>query len=318
MKSPSSLSERVESLRSHRADPGPFGGKLGDDVLLEICRVAPDDPENTAAWRGDLRRAVDLLASQDAAQHARLEDGLTLLTAALGRLAQCNPTLQPFGHSGPTIEAHGWIDDETLERVGKQIVGMVWPHSDADDVAVAVEHAVSEAVRLGFLEQCQYDAWRPGMVSGSGWRWAVSATPYGVMKARAAQCNEDGESQAVAAHADISTIPLPRQLDAARRSRRSGKNGNGAVGTCRAKNAAVPATDEHLSDTEANIVEALGTQRLTGEALAKQAGYPFNSNFKSTLSSLRKRGVLGNASPGYFVTAARRRRADQGQDKGQD
>ena len=508
MKSPSSLSERAESPRSHRADPGQFGGKLGDDVLLEICRIAPDDPENTASWRGELRRAVDLLASQDAAQHARLEDGLTLLTAALGRLAQCNPTLQPFGYSGPTIEAHGWIDDETLERVGKQIVGMIWPHSDADDVAVAVEHAVSEAVRLGFLEQRRYDAWSPGMPSGSGWSWAVSATPYGLMKARGAARREaeyvndcrrgstmDESSNdlsadlldelrerfdaavarlkeipetelspagrpfiqecadAVKAFADwfgaqspddlaicgnahrvqwaLSgirgvadwialrwSVPFARELEAdaetlfeqadrfndavvrafrvpsdpdrlilvrkplpektyaeldegiqwtaalaqriASRIYRAviwasipggcsdmaggntdpseladiapfatRKTPDSPVGTSSETQATKPFTrqrddaaiakvHEHLSDTEANIIEALGDQRLIGEALAKQAGYPFNSNFKSTLSSLRKRGVLGNASPGYFVTAAWRRRADQGQDKGQD
>jgi len=56
-----------------------------------------------------------------------------------------------------------------------------------------------------------------------------------------------------------------------------------------------------LNDTDKNIIEALGTKTLIGEELAKKAGYPFNSNFKSTLSSLRKRGILGNKSPGYFV-----------------
>jgi hypothetical protein len=56
-----------------------------------------------------------------------------------------------------------------------------------------------------------------------------------------------------------------------------------------------------LNDTERNIVEALGTKTLIGEELAKKVGYPYNSNFKSTLSSLRKRGILGNKSPGYFV-----------------
>lgn len=56
-----------------------------------------------------------------------------------------------------------------------------------------------------------------------------------------------------------------------------------------------------LNDAEQNIVEALNTATLTGEKLAEKAGYPYNSNFKSTLSSLRKRGIVGNKSPGYFV-----------------
>ena len=73
-----------------------------------------------------------------------------------------------------------------------------------------------------------------------------------------------------------------------------------------------------LSDTEGNIIEALGQNKLTGEKIAKKVGYTFNSNFKSTLSSLRKRGILGNASPGYFVTDKFRGLLDKGQDKCQD
>jgi hypothetical protein len=72
-----------------------------------------------------------------------------------------------------------------------------------------------------------------------------------------------------------------------------------------------------LSDTEQNILEALGTETMTGEVLAKRAGYPYNSNFKNTLSSLRKRGILGNKSPGYFVESKYHsflKKSDQGQD----
>jgi hypothetical protein len=73
-----------------------------------------------------------------------------------------------------------------------------------------------------------------------------------------------------------------------------------------------------LSDAEQNIIEALGLETMTGEVLAQKAGYPFNSNFKSTLSSMRKRGILGNASPGYFLADAFKHLLDKGQDKGQD
>ena len=54
-----------------------------------------------------------------------------------------------------------------------------------------------------------------------------------------------------------------------------------------------------LTDTEQTILEALGDKKVTGEELAPLAGFPFNSNFKNTLSSLVKRGLLVNDRPGY-------------------
>lgn len=75
-----------------------------------------------------------------------------------------------------------------------------------------------------------------------------------------------------------------------------------------------------LTDTEDNILEALGENILTGEKLSIKAGYPYNSNFKSTLASLRKRGILGNNAPGYFVQPKYRHplKSDKGQDERQD
>lgn len=55
----------------------------------------------------------------------------------------------------------------------------------------------------------------------------------------------------------------------------------------------------NLKETEQNILEALGEGKLNGEPLAQKAGYPCNSNFKNTLSSLVKRGLLVNDRPGY-------------------
>ncbi len=54
-----------------------------------------------------------------------------------------------------------------------------------------------------------------------------------------------------------------------------------------------------LNETESNILEALGDDKLTGEQLAKKAGYTHNSHFKSTLSSMVKRKLLVNDHPGY-------------------
>jgi hypothetical protein len=50
----------------------------------------------------------------------------------------------------------------------------------------------------------------------------------------------------------------------------------------------------NFNSAERDIIQALGTKRMTGEVLAQKAGYPFNSNFKSTLASLKKRGILDN------------------------
>lgn len=52
---------------------------------------------------------------------------------------------------------------------------------------------------------------------------------------------------------------------------------------------------------EADIVEALGGSRLTGEALAEKAGYEYDGYFKTLLASMVRRGVIRNKRPGYFL-----------------
>jgi hypothetical protein len=69
-----------------------------------------------------------------------------------------------------------------------------------------------------------------------------------------------------------------------------------------------------LNEAEQNIIEALGKATLTGEEIGKKAGYPYNSNFKTTLSNLRKRGILENKAPGYTIHPSCRYLLDQGQD----
>jgi len=59
--------------------------------------------------------------------------------------------------------------------------------------------------------------------------------------------------------------------------------------------------EQNLDDIEQDIIEALQDRTLTGAKLAKDAGHPYNFKFKSSLSGLRKRGILGNKSPGYFL-----------------
>ena len=58
---------------------------------------------------------------------------------------------------------------------------------------------------------------------------------------------------------------------------------------------------QDLDDIEQDIIEALGDRTLTGEKLARKAGHPYSFEFKNSLSGLRKRGILGNKKPGYFL-----------------
>ncbi len=59
--------------------------------------------------------------------------------------------------------------------------------------------------------------------------------------------------------------------------------------------------EQILDDIEQDIIAALADKTLTGAKLAKKARHPYNFKFKSSLSGLRKRGILGNKSPGYFL-----------------
>ncbi|MBN1509080.1 MAG: hypothetical protein JW955_19700 [Sedimentisphaerales bacterium] len=58
--------------------------------------------------------------------------------------------------------------------------------------------------------------------------------------------------------------------------------------------------DMAFTDTESIILEALGSEHKTGPVLLKAAGYDYSSHYRGILSSLVKRGVLGNDDSGYF------------------
>lgn len=172
---------------------------LSDVVLLRICRVSRNDPQLTPEWISELRLAARLVGDLPVRQEVGLRAAVTLLASTLGKLTQFNPRHLPFGYHGPQVRSRDWIERQALERVGKQIVGLTRQDSAPEAVASAVSRAVSESVRLGFLEQREYDAWRPGMRSGTGWRVIVSATPYGVTKAQHfAEVYQAGEARQAA------------------------------------------------------------------------------------------------------------------------
>jgi len=183
--------------------------RLTDDELLKICGIAHDDPELTTEHIAELRRVACLIGPRYVGTGASLELALSLLASVLGSFPRHNPTHLPFGYQGPAIKSHGWLDRDILERTGKQIVGLLWDDCTPDTVAFRVEHAISEAVRLGFLEETRYDAWRPGMPSGSGWRVALAATTYGVAKARPASAPTAAEDQVTAGQRNAAAGPIP-------------------------------------------------------------------------------------------------------------
>ena len=56
-----------------------------------------------------------------------------------------------------------------------------------------------------------------------------------------------------------------------------------------------------LNRTEKIIIESLGDTTLTVEELAIKSGYEVSGYFRRTLTSLRKRGILANNRPGYYM-----------------
>lgn len=58
---------------------------------------------------------------------------------------------------------------------------------------------------------------------------------------------------------------------------------------------------EDLTDTENNILEALGSETLVGRVLLKKAGYDAScSHYRQILSNLKKRNILGHDGRGYY------------------
>lgn len=55
-----------------------------------------------------------------------------------------------------------------------------------------------------------------------------------------------------------------------------------------------------LTDTEQNILEALGNDTLRGTELFKRAGYDNSSHYRTILSNLVKREILGRNQDGYY------------------
>lgn len=157
------------------------------ELLLEACRIGLEDVQLTPEIMEDLSAAYALAQRGRPGRHGgTLPHAATLLTAALGRMPRFNPTHLPFGFGGPELKSRQWVDQDRIELIMTQIIGLCQPAWDEQRVTFESQRAVSDAAKLGLIETRNYDGWIPGMASGSGWRTAVSATPYGLVRARQA------------------------------------------------------------------------------------------------------------------------------------
>jgi len=182
---------------------------MTDETLLQLCAISADDQHVTEEWLVDLRLVSYLVGKAHSCQSLVIQQAMTLLAATLGRLPQCNPTHLPFGYEGPIIKSDSWIERESLEQVGKQIVGLLHLGTTPDEIATFVCYAVEQSIHLGFMQSQDYDAWRPGMSSGSGWRSMVKATPYGIAKARQEAQANLGQNSAGQPPDDVAGGPKP-------------------------------------------------------------------------------------------------------------
>jgi len=140
---------------------------LSDETLQEICGVSPQDLEVIPALMDELRVVRQLVPSPGSREVGRMEHALTMLASAIGRMPRHNLTHLPFGYQGPTVTSYGWVDRRRLESVAKQIVGLLWIDCEPKLVDGVVGPAFTRAVNQGMIEEKEYDAWRPGMASGS-------------------------------------------------------------------------------------------------------------------------------------------------------
>jgi hypothetical protein len=150
---------------------------LSDDVLAEVLRVEPEDADASREAFTLLRSAARLIQQRDSWSgygEAPARD-ITCVAAALA--------LVP-GHRIRQL-GDGWIARDALASAAAQLIGLARPTDDSGRIAVHVAHAIREATRLHYLDEAEYDAWQPGMRSGSGMREAVAVTALGRAKFQA-------------------------------------------------------------------------------------------------------------------------------------
>ena len=142
--------------------------------LLQACGL-PAEP--AADVRDTFNMAVRLI--QRGRDDTDAAAAVALATAVV-RTGGQNVRSLPFGYDGPRVEHEGWLRREDLTRWLTQLGGRVaGGRFNADSARLAVENALHEY----WLRAERFDAWRPGMPSGSGWTDVIQPQAAGIARA---------------------------------------------------------------------------------------------------------------------------------------
>ncbi|MCL2647110.1 MAG: hypothetical protein FWD61_08910 [Phycisphaerales bacterium] len=174
---------------------------MSEMELLELCKLPADTSEDV---RELLRLAALLLEKSTAGQHP--EAAVTLVAAAMGQIVGCCVVSLPFGYSGPRVEHQGWIKRDNLEAMVAQLWGII---AGGKFHAELVPYTIDKAKQAYWLREDNYDAWRPGMESGTGWTKVVQAQPVGIVRAR-----ELAMASSATAATPAPNVPIPWKVAA--------------------------------------------------------------------------------------------------------
>lgn len=155
-----------------------MGQQIEDTELLSLCGL----PESVSAEALEAARlaAKRVAHSGDGPALAAVALAWAMVLADAARIEQSR-----FGHAGPTDTRTDtrkvWIERGGLERALAQLGGTIIGDGFGPN---SVEIAINEGLRYFWLEEEPYDAWRPGMRSGSGWTSRLRLLPLGIAKVR--------------------------------------------------------------------------------------------------------------------------------------
>jgi hypothetical protein len=168
-------------IRNLKGVPFPSAAQPSEapagDTDAELLRACGLPAEPAANVRKSFDMAVQLI------QRSR-DDGdaaaAVALATAVARAGGQNVQSLPFGYEGPGVEHEGWLRREDLTRWLTQLGSLVaGGRFNADSARLAVEYALREY----WLRAERFDAWRPGMPSGSGWTDVIQPQAAGIARA---------------------------------------------------------------------------------------------------------------------------------------
>lgn len=170
----------------------PLAQRYRDVASMDNALVAllPSRPSvSTLDWGGD---AVDptsyLVEEADLRSTLGLNERWTV-TPGWTRWAH-GQLVAPSGHNGLALRlvrlvavwldsrCIDWLDEDDVLSMGRVVFGLTEKIA-TEHLNTAIETALKEAVSTGWLREEEYDAWHPGMPSGSGMRTKYLLSPLG-------------------------------------------------------------------------------------------------------------------------------------------